>query len=309
MSQARNDPGRPEAEDDSLLVLRDAQDGRPALLVIGSHPDDETMFAGGTLAWAARAGLRVELCSVTRGEGGECGEPPVATQDRLGEAREAELRCAAQALGAGGVIFLPYVDPLVEAAGPDPAPPSALFRIECEPEAFERALVEVIRRVRADVLLTHGSNGEYGHPQHLYTHETVRRAFDSAGDPAAFPDAGHALAPVALYSWAAYYPTGGDEFLERLLNQDDPADWTLDLTPELLDVKERAALCHRSQHALFRRRRQAATVREVLLTRESLRRQALREGATSDPLADALAGAREATRMDADGASGPGVER
>ncbi len=273
----------------------------PILLVIGSHPDDETMFAGGTLAWAVRAGLRVELCSINSGEGGECGEPPVATQDRLGEAREAELRCAAQAIGAGGVTFLPYIDPLVEAAGPDPAPPSALFRIECEPEAFERALVEVIRRVRAEVLLTHGSNGEYGHPQHLYTHETVRRAFDSAGDPAAFLDAGHAHAPIALYSWAAYYPTGGDEFLERLLNQDDPADWTLDLTSELLDVKERAALCHRSQHALFRRRRQTATIREILLTKESLRRQVLRSGAASDPLADALARGSEMTRVDVDG--------
>ncbi len=137
----------------------------------------------------------------------------------------------------------------------------------------------------------------------------MRRAFDSAGDPTAFPDAGRAHAPVALYSWAAYYPTGGDEFLERLLNQDDPADWTLDLTPELLDVKERAALCHRSQHALFRRRRQAATIREILLTREALRRQVLRAGATIDPLADALARAPEATRMGTDGAAGPGAGR
>ena len=267
---------------------------RPSLLAIGAHPDDETMLAGGTLAWAARAGLRVEILSVTRGEGGEVGEPPVTSQERLGEVREAELRCAAEALGAAGVTFLPFVDPLVEATGVDPAPPSTLFRIDAAPEAFERAIVEVIRAVRADVLLTHGTNGEFGHPQHLYTHETVRRAFASAGDPAAFPDLGAPHAPVALYSWAAHLDTGGDEHLERLLNQDDPADWLLELTPELLDAKERAALCHRSQHALFRRRRQARTVREVLLPWETLRRQALRPGATSDPLAEALAAAPNA---------------
>lgn len=262
------------------------------LLAIGAHPDDETMLAGGLLAWAVEAGLRVELASVTRGEGGEVGEPPVTTQDRLGEAREAELRCAAEALGASGVTFLPFVDPLLDPKLDDPA--VALFRIAATPEVFERAIVETVRAVRADVLLTHGSNGEYGHPQHLYTHEMVCRAFASAGDPAAFPDCGPPHAPVALYTWAAHYPhypTGDDELLARLLNQDDPADWLLDLTPELLDQKERAALCHRSQHALFVRRRKAPTVREVLLTRESLRLALRRDGAASDPLAEALRGA------------------
>ena len=39
-------------------------------------------------------------------------------------------------------------------------------------------------------------------------------------------------------------------------------------------------------------------MREVLLTRESLRRQLLRDGATSDPLAGALATADEATQVD-----------
>src|SRR5207237_1195590 len=147
--------------------------------------------------------LRVEILSVTRGEGGEVGEPPVTSQERLGEVREAELRCAAEALGAAGVTFLPFVDPLVAATGVDPAPPSALLRIDAPPAA-------------------------------------------------------------------------------------------LDLAPELLDAKERAALCHRSQHALFRRRRQARTVREVLLPWETLRRQALRPGATSDPLAEELAAAPNA---------------
>lgn len=266
------------------------------LLAIGAHPDDETMLAGGTLAWAARAGLDLWLLSVTRGEGGEVGEPPLTTQDLLGKIREAELRCAAEALGASGLTFLPFVDPLVEATGVDPAPPEALFRIGASPAEFERAIVEVVRAVRADVLLTHGTNGEYGHPQHLYTRETVRRAFGSAGDPAAHPDLGGAHSPVALYSWAAYYPTGGDELLERLLNQDDPADWIIDLDADLFDIKERAALCHRSQGALFRRRRRAATVREVLMPRESLRRQAVGPGALGDPLADALAAAPIATR-------------
>ena len=266
------------------------------LLAIGAHPDDETMLAGGTLAWAVRAGFDLRLLSVTRGEGGEVGEPPVTTQERLGEVREAELRAAGVALGATEVAFLPFVDPLVQSAGVDPAPPSALFRIAAAPDDFERAVAAHIRAVRADVLLTHGTNGEYGHPQHIYTHEIVRRAFDSAADPAAFPGAGAPHAPAALYGWAAFFATRGDELLERLLNQDDPADWIIDLDGALLDIKERAALAHLSQGALFRRRRGAATVREVLLVRESLRRLALRPG-VDDPLAIALAAAPIATRV------------
>jgi LmbE family N-acetylglucosaminyl deacetylase len=268
------------------------------LLAIGAHPDDETMLAGGTLAWAVRAGLTVRILAVTRGEGGEVGEPPVTTQDRLGATREAELRCAAAALGAAGVTFLPFVDPLITYTGSDPAPPSALFRIDATPEEFERAVVGVIRAVRADVLLTHGSNGEYGHPQHVYTHDIVRQAFDSAGDATCYPEAGAPHTPAVLYTWAAYFPPGDNDWLKRLLNQDDAADWLLDLDDDLLDRKERAALCHLSQHALFTRRSQDSPIRAILQPRESLRRVAVHPMAGPDPLATLLATASLATRRD-----------
>jgi LmbE family N-acetylglucosaminyl deacetylase len=258
------------------------------LLAIGAHPDDETMFAGGTLAWAAARGLTVRVLGVTRGEGGETGEPPVTTQDRLGETREAELRAAVAALGLEGVDFLPFTDPLVAHTGDDPAPPTALFRIDATLEEFVGALVAVIRRLRPDLLLTHGSNGEYGHPQHVYTHEAVREAFTAAGDPARFPESGAAHNPAALYTWAARYQTDGDERLERLLNADDPATWTLALDEALLDRKERAASCHLTQVPLFLRRAEGKPLHAMLLRRESLRRVAVLHGAT-DPLERLLA--------------------
>ena len=258
------------------------------LLAIGAHPDDETMFAGGTLAWAAARGLTVRVLGVTRGEGGEVGDPPVTTRGSLGAVREAELRAAAAALGLAGVDFLPFRDPLVQHSGPEPAPASALFRIAATPEEFEGALVATLRALRPAVLLTHGAAGEYGHPQHIYTHETVRRAFDSAADGARFPEAGPPHTVAALYSWAAGYPTGGDARLERLLNGGEPADWLLDLNDTTLDRKERAALAHRSQHALFLRRAEGKPLRAMLLRRESLRRVAAHAEAP-DPLAALLA--------------------
>ena len=74
----------------------------------------------------------------------------------------------------------------------------------------------------------------------------------------------------------------------RLANADDPADLIVEVTA-VLDRKEAAALCHRTQNALFvRRRSQQAgrplTVREVLLTREALRRHWPATPRPDDPL-------------------------
>ena len=87
------------------------------VLAISAHPDDETMFAGGMLAKLAREGNELYILVSTRGEGGEVGEPPVGPKERLGEYREAEMRCAARALGARDVFFLDYVDPHMEIDG------------------------------------------------------------------------------------------------------------------------------------------------------------------------------------------------
>lgn len=259
-----------------------------SLLAIGAHPDDETMLAGATLAWAARNGLTVQILCVTRGEGGEVGDPPVTTQDRLGAVRAAELRCAGERLGAQTVEFLPFEDPQMVPTDEDPAPPTALGRIAAEPAEFEAALVAAIRRLRPDVILTHGTSGEYGHPQHVYTNQIVQRAFTSAGATGKFPEGGAPHAPAALYTWAAAYPHASDERLERLLNQDDPAAWVMLPDAALLDAKEAAARCHRSQMALFLRRTGTEPLRALVRWRESLRRAALRPGEVDDPLGEAL---------------------
>jgi LmbE family N-acetylglucosaminyl deacetylase len=47
------------------------------LLAILAHPDDETFRCGGMLALLARRGVRVWVLCATRGEAGDCGDPPV----------------------------------------------------------------------------------------------------------------------------------------------------------------------------------------------------------------------------------------
>ena len=134
-----------------------------AILVVSAHPDDETLFAGGTLAMYAKEGHDVYILETTRGEGGEVGEPPLATLENLGAVREQEVRNAARALGARKIFFLPYVDPHMEIGGTP-------RKIDAPIQEFAKAIGEYMGRIQPDLVITHGSNGEYGHPQHIYTH-------------------------------------------------------------------------------------------------------------------------------------------
>ena len=70
-----------------------------SILVVSAHPDDETLFSGGTLAMYAKNGHDVYILETTRGEGGEVGEPPLTTRENLAAFREQEVRQAARILG------------------------------------------------------------------------------------------------------------------------------------------------------------------------------------------------------------------
>jgi LmbE family N-acetylglucosaminyl deacetylase len=235
-------------------------------LVVGAHPDDETMLVGGTIALLASSGVRVHLLCATRGEGGETGDPPICTREQLGAVREQELRCAASALGAAGVQVLGYVDPLV-------GPGQELYPFEASFDTLAAQIRGAIRAAEADLVLTHGQDGEYGHPAHRLLHRATRAAVE------------HSARRVLLYTFAALVP--GIE--DHIWNKSDPAHLALDVRP-WLDAKEAAALCHKSQHGLFRRRYPGKTIRQVLRTTEGLRRYypSADEGPVHDSFAELL---------------------
>jgi len=226
-----------------------------SVLCLIAHPDDETVLCGGTLALLAARGAAVHVACLTRGEGGELGEPPLTDREHLGEIRSQELACATKQLGAQSLDFLDYVDPVV-------GPGEALFAPEHDPAILQHQIADSIRQTGARVLLTHGSNGEYGHPAHKLVHQAALAAAEWLGDSA-----------PAVYSFAAHYP---HHPYPRLANADDAADVVVDVSA-YLPQKEAAALCHATQTALFVRRRSEAagrllTVREVLLAEESFHR-------------------------------------
>jgi LmbE family N-acetylglucosaminyl deacetylase len=224
------------------------------VLSIAAHPDDE-LFGAGYLAKRVAEGDELHMLCTTRGEGGEVGEPPVAPKERLGEYREVEMRAAARALGAVDVQFLDFLDPWMEIDG-------VALPIDATPDEFRTAIASHLDRVRPEVVVTHGSNGEYGHPQHVYTHQTVRAAVAELSG----------WAPRELLTWCANTGANADD---RVTNQDDPADFALDVTP-WFDVKLATARAHRSQHAMFTRNNKVADIADAIRRHEAFRRWPIR---------------------------------
>ncbi len=230
------------------------------VLAFFAHPDDETMLAGGTLALLANQGAAVHYLAATRGEGGEVGEPPLCTREELGGVREQELVCAVGALGGRSLTFMDYVDPTV-------GPGDELFPYTDDLAMLAGQVAASIRQFDIQAVITHGSNGEYGHPAHVLTHTAARIAVESfaVSDPQ--------RPALLLYTVASMFP---GHPRPRLANKDDPAHYVIDVNP-VLAKKEKAALCHRTQHALFVRRPSQEAgrtlgVTEVLMHLESLRR-------------------------------------
>ena len=206
-----------------------------------AHPDDETRFLGGTLAMFAAKGIRVHLLIATRGEGGETGEPPLSSQKDLGEVREREMKCAANALGAASLSFFDYMDPVVAENGD-------LFPFEADFDTLISQVEAHARKCAASTIITHGSNGEYGHPAHKLMHQAVMAAARKHRG-------------IHVYTVSASYEGHPNP---RLANNDDSADFVLSIQP-WYSAKLKATKCHRTQHALFVRRASRAAGRQLTL--------------------------------------------
>lgn len=243
------------------------------LLAFFAHPDDETILAGGTLALLAKNGVHVHYLCATRGEGGETGEPPLCSMDELGQVREKEMVCAVGALGGRSLTFLGYTDPHI---GAD----NQLHAYTEDLTFLAGQIAASVRQFQVDALVSHGSNGEYGHPAHLVTYQASLAAVLS-----------FERHTPAFYTIAAAYP---DHPLPILANQADLADIVIDIE-SVFENKVKAALCHQTQHALFvRRASQEAgrklSIPEVLLKKESLHRVRPAEISNrKDPLLNLLA--------------------
>jgi LmbE family N-acetylglucosaminyl deacetylase len=204
-----------------------------------AHPDDVDFWAAGTVAVWVRDGWEVAYLIVTAGDAG--GFEHDAARAAVPERRRREQRQAAAILGVSEVRFLEgFHDGRVTAG-----------------ENLVRAIVQAIRRVRPDRVLTQSPERTWrdirlSHPDHLAVGEAAARAvYPFARNPFAFPE----LAAAGLESF---------EVRELWLQGDPAPDLAVDVTA-VWDRREAALLAHESQHpdpaaAALRARREAQAV-------------------------------------------------
>jgi LmbE family N-acetylglucosaminyl deacetylase len=205
------------------------------LLLVFAHPDDESVFAAGVACQTVAEGGRVALCTATPGEHGRLGDPPICPRERLGAVRLAELMAACTELGIATVRVLGYPDRGLASAPAD---------------TIRRQLVEVIRSVRPQVIVTFDPNGSNLHPDHVAISRFTSDAAAAAGDARWFPDLG-AAHPTARLLWTL--PVRPWEVLRRSDPAREPgADFVLDVSP-FVERKEAALKAHRTQHLSLNR--------------------------------------------------------
>src|SRR3982075_4200483 len=104
---------------------------------------------------------------------------------------------AAEILGVEHT-WLGFVDSGLPEGDPLPPLPAGCLGVVPLEEPVE-ALVRVIRKFKPHVMTTYDENGGYPHPDHIRTHQVSVAAFEAAGDPEQFADAGRPWEVRKLY--------------------------------------------------------------------------------------------------------------
>ncbi|ATL30249.1 N-acetyl-1-D-myo-inositol-2-amino-2-deoxy-alpha-D-glucopyranoside deacetylase [Streptomyces formicae] len=191
------------------------------LLLVHAHPDDESITTGATMATYAADGAHVTLVTCTLGEEGEIIPAELAhlaadREDSLGAQRIGELAAAMRELGVTDHRFLGgtgrYRDSGMMGAEQNHRA-GAFWSADLDEAAAY--LVEVIREVRPQVLVTYDPDGGYGHPDHIQAHRVAMRAADLAAEPAFRADLGEPHTIAKIY-WNRVPRSVADERFARL---------------------------------------------------------------------------------------------
>ena len=177
---------------------RDGQ--RLALLTVHAHPDDEASKGAATVARYHDEGVWCVLVCCTGGEAGDILNKAVDTPEvraRLAEVRVEELEASVAAIGYDELRWLGYHDSGMPDTETNARPDN--FANAPLDEAVGR-LVAIIRHARPQVIVTYADDRQfYPHPDHIRVHEISIPAFEAAGDPTQYPDAGPAWRPSKMY--------------------------------------------------------------------------------------------------------------
>jgi len=169
------------------------------LMAVHAHPDDESSKGAAALAKYAAEGAGVVVVSCTGGERGDVLNPNIQVEGTdIPALRIEEMARAAEILGVAHV-WLGFHDSGYHEGPPESweLPVGSFGALD--PDEEISALVKVVREYRPHVMTTYDENGGYPHPDHIRCHVVSVGAFEAAGDPDAYPEAGEPWQPLKLY--------------------------------------------------------------------------------------------------------------
>ncbi|MEU7169060.1 mycothiol conjugate amidase Mca [Streptomyces morookaense] len=171
------------------------------MMAVHAHPDDESSKGAATMAKYVSEGVDVLVATCTGGERGSILNPKLQgdpyIEEHIHEVRAKEMAEARDILGVEQE-WLGFVDSGLPEGDPLPPLPEGCFALQDVDEAAGR-LVKLIRTFRPHVITTYDENGGYPHPDHIMTHKISMVAFEAAGDPERYPEAGEPWQPLKLY--------------------------------------------------------------------------------------------------------------
>ncbi|MBI4236458.1 MAG: PIG-L family deacetylase [Chloroflexi bacterium] len=198
---------------------------------------------GGTLARYAAEGAAVYLLVATQ-----------SSPDRA-EVREAEIACAAKALGLAGYSFLGYRESGMTWS---PGGPPGDHLVTADSRDVAALIAAEMRRLRPQVVLTFDATGAYGHPDHVAIGRAAALAFDLVrGDEAGPQKLYAAVFGRRLLAWGVralrlagrdphHFGSHRDVDLVAALRTAPRPTTFIEVKP-YLGVRRQAVLCHRSQ--------------------------------------------------------------
>jgi LmbE family N-acetylglucosaminyl deacetylase len=218
--------------------------GRPRLVVVVAHPDDETFGTGSVLLHAAAAGVETTVVCATRGEAGEITPGSGADPTDLAAVRESELRRAAAVLGVCRVEVLDFRDSDMSGDA------DASTLVGADQDAVRDAVRALLDDVRPDVVVTLDAGD--GHRDHAAIRDATLAAVDTCRlAPTVYL---HCLPSSIMRRWAEHMAStdpSWEHLRQAELGTPDEQVTTVLDTRAHLQQRIAAMAQHRSQRSPF----------------------------------------------------------
>ena len=236
------------------------------LMHVHAHPDDESSKGAASTAMYVAQGVDVHVVTCTGGERGSILNPKMERPDieaNITEVRRQEMERARDILGVRQ-DWLGFVDSGWPEGDPKPPLPEGCFATLPVEEAAA-PLVRLMRSFRPHVVTTYDERGGYPHPDHVMCHQVSVAAFEAAGDPDRYPEAGEPWQPLKLYYHHGFNRPRTqalhDEMLrhglespyaERLEKWEPEPEWDARITTKVpcsdyFGVRDQALMAHATQ--------------------------------------------------------------